>query len=100
MTGHQAAERVLARVDADRDELVALTADLIRIPSVDPPGDRYRECAELFGRRLDLVGMDVQYLESHNRPEYTAFHPRVNVVAGQGPSRKCISLTSHVSSRI
>jgi acetylornithine deacetylase/succinyl-diaminopimelate desuccinylase-like protein len=57
MTGHQAAERVLARVDADRDELVALAADLIRIPSVNPPGDGYRECAELIGRRLDLMDL-------------------------------------------
>ena len=29
-----------------RDDLVALTAGLIRIPTVNPPGDHYREICE------------------------------------------------------
>lgn len=76
-------DRVLAEADAARDEIVAFTAELIRIPTVNPPGDCYRECAELIGRRLAEAGLAVEYVEATGRPEHTARHPRVNVV-GRG----------------
>lgn len=78
------ADQVLREVEAARDEIVAFTADLIRIPTVNPPGDAYRDCAELIGRRLADAGLDVQYIEADGRPEHTAAHPRVNVVGRGG----------------
>ncbi len=39
-------------IDRRRDDLVALTADLIRIPTVNPPGTAYREICEYLERRL------------------------------------------------
>ena len=71
-------DQVLAQVEAAREEIVAFTADLIRIPTVNPPGEAYRECAELIGRRLGEVGLDVQYIEADGLPEHTVAHPRVN----------------------
>ena len=38
-------QAVLARIEAKRDEVVALTQDLVRIPTVNPPGDAYEACA-------------------------------------------------------
>ena len=32
---------LLTRIDGKRDELVALTRDLIRIPTTNPPGEHY-----------------------------------------------------------
>ena len=32
-------ERILAEVDRAADEIVQFTADLVRIPTVNPPGD-------------------------------------------------------------
>jgi len=83
-------DRVLAEVEAARDEIVAFTADLIRIPTVNPPGDFYRECAELIHGRLREAGMAVQYVAAEGRPEHTGDHPRINVIgrsgdAGAGP---------------
>ena len=75
--------RVLAEVEAACDEIVAFTAEMIRIPTVNPPGDCYRECAELIGRRLAEAGLAVEYVEATGLPEHTATHPRVNVV-GRG----------------
>ncbi len=40
-------ERLFRRIAGRTDELVALTQDLIRIPTVNPPGDAYTPCAEL-----------------------------------------------------
>ena len=78
-------DRILAELEAARDEIVAFTADMIRIPTVNPPGECYRDCAELIGRRLQATGLAVEYVEAEGRPEHTAQHPRVNVV-GRGPA--------------
>ena len=90
-------DRILAEVEAARDEIVAFTAEMIRIPTVNPPGERYRECAELIGRRLGATGLAVEYVEAEGRPEHTAEHPRVNVV-GRGtaaPGRPRLHLNGH-----
>jgi ABC-type amino acid transport substrate-binding protein len=34
-------QALLARIEAKQDEVVALTQDLVRIPTVNPPGDAY-----------------------------------------------------------
>ncbi|MDE0358723.1 MAG: acetylornithine deacetylase/succinyl-diaminopimelate desuccinylase family protein [Gammaproteobacteria bacterium] len=78
-------DRILAELEAARDEIVAFTADMIRIPTVNPPGECYRDCAELIGRRLQATGLAVEYVEAEGRLEHTAQHPRVNVV-GRGPA--------------
>ena len=79
------ADRVLAEVEAARDEIVNFTAELIRVPTVNPPGEFYRDCAELMGQRLAKTGLAVQYVEAVGRPEHTFAHPRVNVVGrGEG----------------
>ena len=82
-TGTRREDRVLAEVEAARDEIVAFTAELIRIPTVNPPGECYRDCAELIGRRLGATGLAVEYVAAEGRPEHTATYPRVNVV-GRG----------------
>ena len=76
-------DRVLDEVEAARDEIVAFAAEMIRVPTVNPPGDCYRECAEIIGGRLAGIGLGVEYVEAEGRPEHTATHPRVNVV-GRG----------------
>lgn len=73
-------ERVLRAVDAAADEAVAFTSELIRVPTVNPPGDLYRDCARLIGNRLRSFGFEIEYYEAEGRPEHTPEHPRVNVV--------------------
>ena len=74
------ADRVLAAVDALTDEAVTFTRELIRVPTVNPPGDHYADCADLIGRTLSACGLDVEYHEADGRPEHTRSHPRVNVI--------------------
>lgn len=70
--------RVLAAVDALRDESLAFLAAMVRIPTVNPPGERYAECAELIGEHLAGLGYAVEYVRPRrDRPD----HPRVNVFA-------------------
>jgi succinyl-diaminopimelate desuccinylase len=74
-------DRVLAAVDACDDEIVDFTSALVRIPTVNPPGNAYPECAQLIGARLKTFAFDVEYVNADGRPEHTRAYPRVNVVA-------------------
>jgi succinyl-diaminopimelate desuccinylase len=80
MVAASTTDRVLAAVDAAADELVAFTSELIRIPTVNPPGEAYEDCARLIGDRLAAGGFDVEYHAAEGRPEHTAAYPRLNVV--------------------
>ena len=50
-------EALFARIEDQREALVALTRELVRIPTVNPPGDAY-ESANL-GERLRRSGFEV-----------------------------------------
>ncbi len=93
-----ATDRVLSAVDAAADELVDFTAALIRIPTVNPPGDAYPDCARAIGDRLIACGFDVDYVAAEGRPEHTRAHPRVNVVGlRRGRSeRPAVHLNGHI----
>jgi succinyl-diaminopimelate desuccinylase len=74
------ADRILAAVDGLAEEAVTFTQDLVRIPTVNPPGDHYDDCARRIGRTLASFGYAVEYHAAEGRPEHTPSHPRVNVV--------------------
>lgn len=92
-----AAERVLAAVDAAAGEIIDFTAALIRIPTVNPPGEGYVDCAELIGARLRDCAFEVAYVAADGRPEHTPAHPRVNVIGRRrgGADRPAIHLNGH-----
>ena len=73
-------EDVLTRVDDLRDEMVDFASELIRIPTVNPPGEHYRDAAELIGKRLSMLGFEVDYPTATDHPDHTSAYPRVNVV--------------------
>ena len=90
-------DRVLAEVERGREEIVDFAAELIRIPTVNPPGEEYPACAESIGRRLTEWGMAVDFVEGVGRSEHTVKHPRVNVIGrleGVGP-RPLVHLNGH-----
>lgn len=90
--------RVLREAEALRDEAVAFTCELVRIPTVNPPGEHYEACARAIGARLEEGGFAVEYHAATGRPEHTPEHPRVNVVgarAGSGPG-PVVHLNGHL----
>ena len=82
-------DRVLAEVDRAVDEIVQYTADLVRIPTINPPGEVYADCAHFIGTDLERRGFDVEYIEAEGCAEHTHRHPRLNIVGsrrgGPGP---------------
>ncbi|MEY4634222.1 MAG: hypothetical protein RJA55_20 [Acidobacteriota bacterium] len=91
------AERILAEVDRAADEIVEFAARLVRIPTVNPPGEEYDACANAIGDQLRAHGADVHLLPAIGKLEHTSRHPRINVVGrhsgqAQGPA---IHLNGH-----
>jgi len=73
-------DRVLAEVEQARDEAVAFTSELIRIPTINPPGEAYEDCARFIGERLAECDFEVEYYAAEGRKEHTPQYPRINVV--------------------
>jgi len=91
-------ERLFRRIDARRDDLVRLTQDLIRYPTINPPGDAYEACARFLGARLDARGAKVDYVRGEGEPDDTDLHPRLNVIGRfeSGLPGPCIHFNGHI----
>jgi succinyl-diaminopimelate desuccinylase len=92
------AENLFKAIDERRDDLVELTRALIRFPTVNPPGEAYRPCAEFIGERLRARGFAVDYVHAAGTPGDNEQYPRINVIARS--SRKvpgpCVHFNSHI----
>ena len=90
-------EALNTRIDNKRDELINLTQDLIRIPTLNPPGEFYEDCARFLGDRLQQRQFEVEYFRAEGTPGDTDQYPRMNVVArhkaNPGP---CVHFNSHI----
>jgi succinyl-diaminopimelate desuccinylase len=91
-------DSLLARLEGKRAEIVALTRDLVRIPTVNPPGDAYGPCAELIGERLRRRGFQVRYVRGEGAPGDSDRYPRINVVARWEGGRPgpCVHFNGHI----
>jgi succinyl-diaminopimelate desuccinylase len=98
MAGFRDTEALFGRIEARSEELVALTQDLIRIPTINPPGDAYVPCAELIGQRLSKRGFEISYLRAEGAPGDCDRYPRVNVLARREGKRPgpCVHFNSHI----
>jgi succinyl-diaminopimelate desuccinylase len=73
-------ERVIERVNQLADEMIDWLRGLVRIPTVNPPGEYYGECAAFIGDKLRELGYEVSFVQATGLPECTAQHPRLNVI--------------------
>ncbi|MEZ5558184.1 MAG: acetylornithine deacetylase/succinyl-diaminopimelate desuccinylase family protein [Pseudomonadales bacterium] len=74
-------DALLRRIEGKRDELVDLTRALVRIPTINPPGEFYEDCARLIGERLGGRGFTVRYERAEGTPGDSDRYPRSNVIA-------------------
>ncbi|MFQ5950615.1 MAG: M20 family metallopeptidase [Candidatus Geothermarchaeales archaeon] len=75
-------KRIMDEVDRSRSGLLEFTRELVRIPSVNPPGD-VSEAAEVLRSKVEGLGMETRLVEPRKG--------RVNVLAelkgrGEGPT--------------
>jgi succinyl-diaminopimelate desuccinylase len=87
-----------AAVRSKEQDLVAFAQDLIRVPSLNPPGEAYLEACEVLGNRLKARGFQVQYIRGEGAPGDSDRYPRWNVIArreGRTPGA-CVHFNSHI----
>ena len=86
-----------SRIDDARDDLIALTQDLIRIPTLNPPGRDYAAVCDYLDRRLTASGFETELIRAVGAPGDSDTYPRWNIVArreGVGAG-DCVHFNSH-----
>ena len=91
------AKRLSAEIDQRHDDLVETTRELIRIPTLNPPGDRYRDICDYLDARLARSGFSSTFVRAEGALGDSEKHPRWNIVsrhdgAGGGD---CVHFNSH-----
>ena len=64
----KAVERLLSWLQQREDQMAALLADLIAIPTENPPGRQYREFVEVLEKQTERLGLAFRRLEPPSRP--------------------------------
>ncbi|MGJ8616286.1 MAG: acetylornithine deacetylase/succinyl-diaminopimelate desuccinylase family protein [Sulfitobacter sp.] len=84
-------------ITAKRDDLIALTQDLIRIPTLNPPGENYRLICEYLDKRLSGHGFEVELIRAFGTPGDSEKYPRWNIIARRtgALSGECVHFNSH-----
>lgn len=91
-------DEVFELIEKSEAGLVRLCQDLIRFPTINPPGNDYQACVEYVGNRLKNSGFSVEYIRARGAPGDCADYPRYNVVARYETGRQgpCVHFNSHI----
>ena len=87
-------ERLLAWLGGRENEMADLLAELVEIPTENPPGRNYRSCADLLEKKLRQAGLNC---ERHEFPSSLAnpADTAVNLLAIYGRGERTLHLHGH-----
>ena len=90
-------DRLFQRIDDRREDLIALTQELIRIPTLNPPGENYAAICDLLDVRLSRSGFETTWVRAEGAPGDSDRYPRWNLVARHEGARPgpCVHFNSH-----
>ena len=88
---------LLTEIAARREDLIVLTQDLIRIPTLNPPGENYRAICAYLAERLQRQGWQVEMIRAEGAVGDSSQYPRWNMVARHEGRRAgdCVHFNSH-----
>jgi len=88
---------VCLEIDQAREDVIELTRSLVKIPTLNPPGDFYREICEFLKARLERTNFSVELIRAHETPGDSDRYPRWNLVARHegGSAGECVHFNSH-----
>src|SRR5260370_35338232 len=94
--GEEAAKTaaVVEWLQGGEEEMAALLAELVAIPTENPPGKNYRVCADFLEKRLKQVGLDCERLEDSETKEGKADIP-ICLVAENGQGEHLLYFQGH-----
>lgn len=89
---------VFEEIEKQEKSLVRLCQDLIRFPTINPPGNDYQAIVEYIGNRLKNRGFSIEYVRAYGAPGDSADYPRYNVIARYETGRHgpCVHFNSHI----
>ena len=88
---------LLSVIAGKRDDLIRLTQDLIRIPTLNPPGENYDAICDFLAKRLKASGFEIQLIRAVGTPGDSEKYPRWNVIARREGAHAgdCVHFNSH-----
>jgi succinyl-diaminopimelate desuccinylase len=91
-------EGLIARLENAHESVAALTAALIRFPTVNPPGEAYQPCAAFVGDWLSAHGFSVGFVRADGAPGDSDHFPRINVIGRRegGMPGQTVHFNSHI----
>ena len=89
--------RLCDKIEDKKDSMIELTQDLIKIPTLNPPGENYREICEYLDTRLSRAGFATELIRAKDTPGDSDQYPRWNIVARREGQKdgECVHFNSH-----
>lgn len=91
------ASKLKRAVEDRREDLIELTQALIKIPTLNPPGENYQDICAFLEKRLTASGFQCQLIRALGAPGDSDRYPRWNIVARREGKRagECVHFNSH-----
>ena len=88
---------LMVRIDGKREDLIQLTQDLIRIPTLNPPGENYGAICDFLNKRLQASEFETQLIRAFDTPGDSERYPRWNIIARRDGTSlgDCVHFNSH-----
>ena len=74
-------ENLLNEIEKRKEDLIDLTQKLIRIPTLNPPGNNYLEICEFLKQRMEKNGFETKLIRAFDTPGDSNKFPRWNLVS-------------------
>ncbi len=87
-------ERLLGWLDQREEEMAALLADLVAVPTENPPGNHYCEFAELLVGRAETLGLPFERIEASSQ-DYAAEDAPACLSASYGQGERTFYFHGH-----
>ena len=90
-------ERLFAEIDNRQDDLIALTRELVAMPTLNPPGNNYLEICEYLKARFERAGLQTELIRAEGALGDSDKYPRWNIIGRKEGSHSgdCIHFNSH-----
>ena len=73
-------KEIIQKIEEKEKDLISLTQDLIRIPTLNPPGNNYLEICEFLKKRMEKNGFDTKLIRAYDTPGDSNKFPRWNLI--------------------
>jgi len=85
------------RIEQSEDDLIELTRALIQLPTLNPPGDGYRDICDFLAGRLKQNGFDIEFVRAEGALGDSDQYPRWNLIARHEGKHTgdCVHFNSH-----